>query len=72
MACRNPGARQEIGERSRRYAEKYHSDLSQQIIWEQVYRKIWFGEKVDLMMLFHPLLGHYTKLYDMRVARDRQ
>ena len=38
----NPGAPQEIGERSRRYAEKYHSYLSQQIIWEQVYRKIWF------------------------------
>jgi glycosyltransferase involved in cell wall biosynthesis len=68
----NPGARREIGDRGRRYAEKYHSYVSQQIMWNQVYRKIWHGENADLMMLFHPLLGRYAKLYDEYVARGQQ
>ncbi len=64
----NPAARREIGGRSRRYVEKYHSYLSQQILWGEVYRKIWHGEEVDLMLLFHPLLGWYAKLYAERAG----
>lgn len=60
----NPDIRKEIGEASRRYAEKYHSYLSQQIMWGQIYKQIWHGEEVDLMLLYHPLLGNYTKLYN--------
>lgn len=59
----NPAARREIGARSRQYAEKYHSYLSQQIMWGQIYRKIWDGEDVDLMFLYHPLRGDYTALH---------
>jgi len=64
----NPDVRRELGEKGRRYAEKYHSYASQQIIWDQVYRKIWHGEEVDLMLLFHPLLGRYASLYQQHIA----
>lgn len=60
----NPAIRKEIGEASRRYAEKFHSYLSQQIMWEQIYKQIWHGENVDLMLLYHPLHGIYSRLYD--------
>ncbi len=63
----NPEIRADIGKKSRRYAEKYHSGLSQQIMWGQIYKKIWHGEDVDLMMLYHPLLGNYSRLYDEAV-----
>lgn len=64
----NPSLRKEIGEASRRYALKYHSYLSQQIMWEQIYRQVWYGEQVDLMLLYHPLCGTYTKLYEHALA----
>lgn len=60
----NPVIRKEIGEAGRRYAEKYHSFLSQQIMWGQIYKQIWYDEKVDLMLLYHPLYGTYSKLYN--------
>jgi len=59
----NPSIRKKIGEASRRYVEKYHSYLSQQIMWGQIYKQIWYGEEVDLMLLYHPLHGIYSKLY---------
>jgi len=68
----NPDARQVIGTKSRRYVEKYHSYLSQQIMWEQIYKKIWYGENVDLMFLYHPLRDEYTKLYSERFESRRQ
>ena len=68
----NPAVRKKIGENGRHYVTKYHSYVSQQVIWEQVYRKIWYRDDVDLMMLFHPLFGHYAKLYDARVVRDQK
>lgn len=60
----NPGIRSEIGEAGRRYMLKYHSYLSQQIMWEQIYKKMWYGEDVDLMLLYYPLHGTYSRLYD--------
>ena len=60
----NPSIRKEIGEASRRYAEKYHSYLSQQIMWGQIYKQIWHREEVDLMLFYHPLYGAYSKLYN--------
>lgn len=68
----NPEIRREIGEKSRRYAEKYHSYLSQQIMWDQIYRKIWHGEDVDLMLLYHPLHGNYSRLYEKALAEQVQ
>ena len=68
----NPEVRQEIGERSRRYVEKYHSYLSQQIMWDQIYRKIWHGEDIDLMLLYHPLYGNYSGLYEKALAEQNQ
>lgn len=64
----NPSSRKEIGEASRRYALKYHSYLSQQIMWGQIYRQVWYGEPVDLMLLYHPLVGTYTNLYEQALA----
>ena len=68
----NPEVRREIGEKSRRYAEKYHSYLSQQIMWDQIYKKIWHSEEVDLMLLYHPLYGNYSKLYEKALAEQAQ
>lgn len=62
----NPDARKEIGEASRLYAEKYHSYVSQQLMWGRIYKKIWYGSSVDLLLFYHPLLGEYTKLYNDR------
>ncbi|MDA8109536.1 MAG: hypothetical protein M0015_13025 [Betaproteobacteria bacterium] len=64
----SPSRRRELGEASRRYALKFHSLLSQQIMWEQIYRQIWYGEPVDLMLLYHPLLGSYAALYEQALA----
>jgi hypothetical protein len=64
----SPDERRGIGIKGRRYVEKYHSYISQQIMWEQVYRKIWHEEDVDLMLHYHPLFDEYSKLYKKRVG----
>jgi hypothetical protein len=51
----NPQLRQELGIAGRAYVEKYHSYSYSQYLFGEIYRKIWKGEAVDLMNLFHPL-----------------
>ncbi len=67
----HPEARKDIGEKSRKYVEKYHSYVAQQIIWGQIYRKIWFDEQVDTMLLFHPVMGNYSELYNQYCSKQR-
>jgi glycosyltransferase involved in cell wall biosynthesis len=56
----NPDLREELGRAGRRYAEKYHSDVTAQYMFGAVYDRIWFGKDVDLMNLFHPLKAEYN------------
>jgi len=51
----NPSLRREIGIKSRSYVEKYHSFKSSHFLFSNIYKKIWYNEKVDLMNLYHPL-----------------
>jgi hypothetical protein len=47
----------DIGRRSRQYAERRHSPAAARELYGAIYRKIWDGEDVDLINLYHPLLG---------------
>lgn len=67
----HPDDRNDVGEKSRKYVEKYHSYMAQQIIWKEIYRKIWFAENVDTMLLFHPLMGNYSDLYNRYCSKQR-
>lgn len=64
----NPESRKAIGLAGRSYVEKYHSYYGLQLMWEQIYKKIWHGADVDLMFFYHPLCGEFTKLYNARLA----
>ncbi|OAI49742.1 hypothetical protein AYO43_02850 [Nitrospira sp. SCGC AG-212-E16] len=64
----NPDLRKSIGHAGRSYVEKYHSYFGHQLVWEQIYKKIWYGADVDLMLFYHPLCGEFTKLYNARLA----
>jgi glycosyltransferase involved in cell wall biosynthesis len=59
MLITTPLKRKELGLQSRKFAEKYHSPEFFFFLFENVYRKIWNKEKVDLMRLFHPVVGTY-------------
>jgi hypothetical protein len=47
----------EIGRRSREYVERRHSFGAAQEMWEAIYRRVWHGEEVDLINLYHPVIG---------------
>jgi hypothetical protein len=46
----------EIGTASREYVERWHSYAAAAELYSSIYRKIWSGEEVDLINLYHPLL----------------
>jgi hypothetical protein len=45
----------EIGAASRAYVERWHSYHAAQELYGAIYRRIWDGEDVDLINLYHPL-----------------
>jgi hypothetical protein len=49
----DPQLRRTLGEAGRGYVLKYHSYTAVAAMWDLVYRKIWFGEAIDLT-LWHP------------------
>jgi hypothetical protein len=51
----NPALRRELGVAGRAYVEKYHSYAFGQFLFGQIYKKIWNGENIDLLNMFHPL-----------------
>jgi glycosyltransferase involved in cell wall biosynthesis len=53
MLVSNPELRRQIGEAGRRYVVKYHSYETVARMWDLIYRKIWFAEKIDLRV-WHP------------------
>lgn len=55
----NPKLRLDLGEKGRRYAEKYHSYEAAHYVFNKIFDRVWHGKDVDLMNLYHPLLGEY-------------
>lgn len=53
MLITNPVLRRQIGEAGRRYVVKFHSYEAVARMWDLIYRKIWFAEKIDLRV-WHP------------------
>lgn len=49
------------GVRGREYVMKYHSYRAGNLMWGRIYEKIWYGEDVDTMNYFHPLIGDFRK-----------
>ena len=52
---KNPQLRRELGDAGRAYVQKYHSYQFGQYVFGQMYKKIWTGEEIDLLNMFHPL-----------------
>ncbi|MGD1845981.1 MAG: hypothetical protein ACFB10_11360 [Salibacteraceae bacterium] len=61
MLVTRPDLREALGRACRAYGEKYHSPAKAQFMYGKVYDKIWYGKEVELMTLFHPLLGEYKR-----------
>jgi glycosyltransferase involved in cell wall biosynthesis len=53
MLVENPQLRRELGEAGRKYVLKYHSYESVGRMWDSIYRKVWYGEDIDLAV-WHP------------------
>lgn len=53
MLIENPKLRRELGEAGRRYVLKFHSYEAVGRMWEAIYRKVWYGEDVNLIV-WHP------------------
>ena len=49
----DPELRRRLGEEGRRYVLKYHSYRAMADMWELVYRKVWFGDQIE-MEAWHP------------------
>jgi hypothetical protein len=59
---KNPQLRRELGAAGRAYVQKYHSYDFGQYLFGQIYKKIWHGEELDLLNMFHPLSSeNYNK-----------
>lgn len=58
----NPSLRKELGIAGRQYVEKYHSLTTCAYMFGKIYDKIWHHKEVDLLNLFHPLLGEYNRM----------
>jgi len=53
MLVENPQLRRELGAAGRRYVLKYHSYEAAGRMWNVIYRKVWYGEAIDLAV-WHP------------------
>ena len=61
ILCSSPKLRNDLGRSGREYVEKYHSFRAAQHLYGKIYEKIWYGEDVDLINLYHPLMSDYVK-----------
>ena len=57
----DPDLRERLGRAGAAYAAKYHSDETAQYLYGSIYRRIWNGEDVALLDLFHPLKSDYNR-----------
>ena len=73
-----PDLRDVLGRAGRAYAEKYHSYEAARFLFGCLHEKILGRSSVDLMNIFHPLLGEYGSrlprvehpLQDSRLPED--
>ena len=59
-----------IGRRREAYVERRHSPAACRELFEAIYARIWHGEPVDLINLYHPLRGEATAASE-KTARAR-
>lgn len=52
----NPGLRRELGQKSRQYAEKFHSYPAFAWLFQQIMKKLFVDNSINLKLLYHPLL----------------
>ena len=57
----SPDLRERLGRAGAAYAAKYHSDETAQYLYGSIYRRIWNGEDIVLLDLFHPLKSDYNR-----------
>jgi hypothetical protein len=57
----DPDLRERLGRAGAAFAAKYHSDETAQYLYGSIYRRIWNGEDVPLIDLFHPLKSEYNR-----------
>lgn len=57
----DPDLRERLGRAGAAYAAKYHSDETAQYLYGSIYRRIWHGEDIALLDLFHPLKSEYNR-----------
>jgi hypothetical protein len=57
----SPDLRERLGRAGEAFAAKYHSDEAAAYLYGSIYRRIWNGEDVALLDLFHPLKGAYNR-----------
>lgn len=51
----DPELRKQLSEDGRQYVESFHSFKAAQYLFESIYKRIWYGEDIDLINLYHPL-----------------
>lgn len=51
-----------LGDAGRNYVEKYHSLEAGSYMFKNIIDKIWYDKNIDLMNLYHPIIGEYPKL----------
>ncbi len=57
----DPDLRERLGRAAAQYAAKYHSDETAAYQYGEIYRRIWNGEDVALIDLYHPLKSDYSR-----------
>lgn len=57
----SPELRERLGRAGEAFAAKYHSDEAAAYLYDSIYRRIWNGEDVALLDLFHPLKSPYNR-----------
>lgn len=57
----DPDLRERLGRASEAFAAKYHSDEAAAYLYGSIYRRIWNGEDIALLDLFHPLKSEYNR-----------
>jgi glycosyltransferase involved in cell wall biosynthesis len=45
----------ELARATRRFCERRHSFEANAEMWDAIYRRVWFGEDIDLVNFYHPL-----------------
>lgn len=56
-----PELRRALGKAGKQYIKKYHSYEGMNYLFSNIYKKIWYGEDIELLDLYHPLKSDYVK-----------